>query len=115
MGSYDRSQSDRSVGNDREIDWSRYGLGNAERRPSRSESRGHEEFGPEMYQTGTNELFAQEFVSTCSKTNSSSCVHCLVNNLNKIDCRTLTLGGNPTSSYLSQFCLALGMVCLLPV
>ncbi|XP_058806232.1 solute carrier family 12 member 8 [Phymastichus coffea] len=63
MGSYDRNQSDRSIGNNREIDWSRYGLGNAERRPSRSESRGHEELGPEMYQTGTNELFAQEFNS----------------------------------------------------
>jgi potassium/chloride transporter 8 len=50
--------------NDRDVDWLRYGLGNAEnRRPSRTESSGYEELGPEMYQTGTNELFAQEFVN----------------------------------------------------
>lgn len=65
MGSYERSGSDNAgVVNDRGVDWSRYGLGNTEnRRPSRLENRGHEELGPEMYQTGTNELFAQEFVS----------------------------------------------------
>lgn len=67
MANYERSRGDNAnggVGNDRGVDWSRYGLGNAEnRRPSQSGSRGHEELGPEMYQTGTNELFAQEFVS----------------------------------------------------
>lgn len=65
MGSYERNQTDHTiVGNNREVDWSRYGLGNTgNRRPSRTENRGHEELGPEMYQTGANELFAQEYVS----------------------------------------------------
>lgn len=65
MISYERSRGDNgSVRNDREVDWSRYGLGNTEnRRPSQSEIRGHEELGSEMYQTGANELFAQEYVS----------------------------------------------------
>ena len=68
MDSHERNQSENATTpNDQGVDWSRYGLGNAERRPSRCESRGHEELGPEMYQTGTNELFAQEYVSIIDK------------------------------------------------
>lgn len=67
MANYERSRGDNANGgvrNDHGVDWSRYGLGNAEnQRPSQGGNRGHEELGPEMYQTGTNELFAQEFVS----------------------------------------------------
>ncbi|XP_001600821.1 solute carrier family 12 member 8 isoform X1 [Nasonia vitripennis] len=67
MANYERSRGNNAnggIGNDRGVDWSRYGLGSTEnRRPSQSGSRGHEELGPEMYQTGTNELFAQEFNS----------------------------------------------------
>ena len=54
--------------NDRQVDWSRYGLGDTENnRTQQSQSRSYDEFGPEMYQTGTNELFAQEYVSNLCK------------------------------------------------
>ncbi|XP_011502991.1 PREDICTED: solute carrier family 12 member 8 isoform X2 [Ceratosolen solmsi marchali] len=63
MSSNERNLTDtENIKSDQEVDWSRYGLGNAEnRRSSRTENSRHEELGPEMYQTGTNELFAQEF------------------------------------------------------
>ncbi|XP_046420703.1 solute carrier family 12 member 8 isoform X1 [Neodiprion fabricii] len=50
---------------DRNVEWSRYGLGSGgNRRTVRRETGGYEEFGPEMYQsTGANELFAQEHSS----------------------------------------------------
>lgn len=67
MNSYERQNIDNmETVSQNDIDWSRYGLSrNENRRPSRSESnRGHEELSSEMYQTGHNELFAQEFVSS---------------------------------------------------
>ncbi|XP_066587510.1 solute carrier family 12 member 8 [Prorops nasuta] len=46
------------------VNWSRYGLNNEETsRHSQQDNRQYEELGPEMYQTGANELFAQEYNS----------------------------------------------------
>lgn len=50
----------------KDIDWSRYGLHNTEiqrNNETRRNNGEYEELGPEMYQTGANELFAQEYVS----------------------------------------------------
>ncbi|KZC04571.1 Solute carrier family 12 member 8 [Dufourea novaeangliae] len=50
----------------RDIDWSKYGLHNAETQRNNEMRRNngeYEELGPEMYQTGANELFAQEYSS----------------------------------------------------
>lgn len=54
----------RDPNDDRNVDWSKYGLHNTEmqRNPQRNNGS-YEEFGSEMYQTGANELFAQEYVS----------------------------------------------------
>lgn len=52
--------------NSNQVDWSRYGLRDSENRSEQSQNRSYDEFGPEMYQTGTNELFAQEYVSNFS-------------------------------------------------
>ncbi|XP_043254051.1 solute carrier family 12 member 8 [Colletes gigas] len=52
--------------NNRDIDWSRYGLHNTEMQRNNETRRNngeYEELGPEMYQTGANELFAQEYSS----------------------------------------------------
>lgn len=68
MESRERNQTVDGV-SEPNVDWSRYGLGNGgNRRPSRRETEGYEEFGPEMYQsTGANELFAQEHVRNLFK------------------------------------------------
>lgn len=69
MESNERNQlSNGDAGNNRDnIDWSRYGLhNNAETQrnnEARRNNREYDELGPEMYQTGANELFAQEYVS----------------------------------------------------
>ncbi|XP_014206157.1 solute carrier family 12 member 8 [Copidosoma floridanum] len=61
---YERNnRNNGSVGNDRDVDWSRFGLNNTENRRSSRSDRGHDELGSDMYQTGTNELFAQEYNS----------------------------------------------------
>lgn len=62
-----RSRDDENVifsnnsSNSNQVDWSRYGLRETENRSEQSQNRSYDEFGPEMYQTGTNELFAQEY------------------------------------------------------
>ncbi|XP_051158818.1 solute carrier family 12 member 8 [Leptopilina boulardi] len=60
-----RSREDTNVvfsnsNNSNQVDWSRYGL-HSENHSEQSQNRSYDEFGPEMYQTGTNELFAQEY------------------------------------------------------
>lgn len=55
-----------NVTSNKDIDWSRYGLHNTETQRTNETRRNngeYEELGPEMYQTGANELFAQEYVS----------------------------------------------------
>lgn len=47
----------------RNVDWTRYGLRDAE--TQRNIEKDKDNNGSEMYQTGANELFAQEYVSTC--------------------------------------------------
>ncbi|XP_076228278.1 solute carrier family 12 member 8 [Nomia melanderi] len=50
----------------RDVDWSRYGLHNTETQRNNETRRSNGEYeglGPEMYQTGANELFAQEYSS----------------------------------------------------
>ncbi|XP_014489552.1 PREDICTED: solute carrier family 12 member 8 [Dinoponera quadriceps] len=49
----------------RDVDWSRYGLRDPEeaQRNAKRDDEGYDAFGPEMYQAGTNELFAQEYSS----------------------------------------------------
>nr|XP_050849600.1 solute carrier family 12 member 8 [Vespula vulgaris] len=52
----------RDPNDDRNVDWSKYGLHNTEmQRNSQRNNGSYEEFGSEMYQTGANELFAQEY------------------------------------------------------
>ena len=68
MESNERNQmSNGDATNNRDVDWSRYGLHNNAESQRNNETprnnRNYEEFGPEMYQTGANELFAQEYVS----------------------------------------------------
>lgn len=50
---------------DREIDWSRFGLNRHQddRRNGTRENSTYDGFGPDIYPTGANELFAQEYVS----------------------------------------------------
>ncbi|XP_078045178.1 solute carrier family 12 member 8 [Augochlora pura] len=58
--------SNGDVTTNRDIDWSRYGLHNVETQRNNETRRNngeYEELGPEMYQTGANELFAQEYSS----------------------------------------------------
>ncbi|CAK9823077.1 Solute carrier family 12 member 8 [Anthophora retusa] len=59
--------SNGDAANNRDIDWSRYGLHNNAESQRNNETqrsnREYEELGPEMYQTGANELFAQEYSS----------------------------------------------------
>nr|XP_033323092.1 solute carrier family 12 member 8 [Megalopta genalis] len=58
--------SNGDVATNRDIDWSRYGLHNVETQRNNETRRNngeYEELGPEMYQTGANELFAQEYSS----------------------------------------------------
>lgn len=52
-------------GRDRSVDWSRFGLnGNREeRRNGQRDSSTYDGFGHDIYPTGANELFAQEYVS----------------------------------------------------
>lgn len=48
----------------RDVDWSRYGLRDREvQRNAVRDNEGYNALGPEMYQAGANELFAQEYVS----------------------------------------------------
>ncbi|KOX68626.1 Solute carrier family 12 member 8 [Melipona quadrifasciata] len=66
MESNERNQmSNGDAANNRDVDWSRYGLHNNAESQRDNETprnnREYEEFGPEMYQTGANELFAQEY------------------------------------------------------
>lgn len=68
MESNERNQlSNGDTANNSDIDWSRYGLHNNAESQRNNEAQRHnreyEELGPEMYQTGANELFAQEYVS----------------------------------------------------
>ncbi|XP_076232268.1 solute carrier family 12 member 8 [Calliopsis andreniformis] len=67
MESNERNQlSNGDATNNRDIDWSRYGLHDTETQRSNEARRNngaYEELGPEMYQTGANELFAQEYSS----------------------------------------------------
>ncbi|XP_076276652.1 solute carrier family 12 member 8-like [Lasioglossum baleicum] len=67
MESNDRSQmSNGDATSNKDIDWSRYGLHNVETQRNNETRRNngeYEELGPEMYQTGANELFAQEYSS----------------------------------------------------
>jgi len=49
----------------RDVDWARYGLRDPETQENAkrdSEDSGNNALGPEMYQAGANELFAQEYV-----------------------------------------------------
>lgn len=49
----------------KDVDWSRYGLHEPEpQRNTRKDNEGYNTLDPEMYQAGTNELFAQEYVSS---------------------------------------------------
>ena len=55
-----------NVTSNKDIDWSRYGLHDTETQRTNETRRNngeYEELGPEMYQTGANELFAQEYSS----------------------------------------------------
>lgn len=66
MESNERNKlSNGDVINNKDIDWSRYGLHNNTETQKNNETqrnnRQYEEFGSEMYQTGANELFAQEY------------------------------------------------------
>lgn len=67
MESNDRNQlPNGDAASNRDIDWSRYGLHSTETQRSNELRRNngqYEELGPEMYQTGANELFAQEYSS----------------------------------------------------
>ncbi|KAL7305899.1 hypothetical protein TKK_0001904 [Trichogramma kaykai] len=61
MSSYER-QNDTPDANDKDVDWCRYGLGQSQNcRSPQSENRNHDQLSSEMYQTGQNELFAQEY------------------------------------------------------
>lgn len=53
----------------RNIDWTRYGLHDPETHENieRDNKGNNSAFDPEMYQTSTNELFAQEYVSICKQ------------------------------------------------
>lgn len=48
----------------RDVDWARYGLRDpeAQENTKRGSGDGNNVLGPEMYQAGANELFAQEYV-----------------------------------------------------
>lgn len=117
MESNDRNQlPNGDAASNRDIDWSRYGLHSAETQRSNELRRNngqYEELGPEMYQTGANELFAQEYVSNLFSENKAlplpfnMCL--LVSEFRSI------LGGNQTSSFRSLYCLEHGTVCLHPV
>lgn len=97
----------------RDVDWSRFGLNNSENKRS---DRGREEFGPEMYQTGTNELFAQEYVSYLSALFKKSLVKmCTYIYIVNLIFRTRIHGGSQIFSYLNQLYSALGMVYSPPV
>ena len=65
MGSRDGTNIEFSDSrNGRQVDWLRYGLGNTEHsRNEQPQNRSNDEFRSEMYQTGVNELFSQEYVS----------------------------------------------------
>ncbi|XP_024944979.1 solute carrier family 12 member 8 isoform X2 [Cephus cinctus] len=64
MESLERNHTTEDNVNDRNVDWSRFGLGNNDnQRVERRDNDGYEEFNPGMYQTGVNELFAQEYNS----------------------------------------------------
>ncbi|XP_076675412.1 solute carrier family 12 member 8 isoform X3 [Andrena cerasifolii] len=55
-----------NITSNKDIDWSRYGLHDTETQrtnETRRDNGEYEELGPEMYQTGANELFAQEYSS----------------------------------------------------
>lgn len=54
---------DTQIKSGRNIDWSRYGLRNADGRSDDRSERFNNDLNPDLYQTGANELFAQEFVS----------------------------------------------------
>lgn len=75
MESNDRNQlPNGDAASNRDIDWSRYGLHSAETQRSNELRRNngqYEELGPEMYQTGANELFAQEYVSNLFSENKA--------------------------------------------
>ncbi|KAJ8679972.1 hypothetical protein QAD02_015759 [Eretmocerus hayati] len=60
----DNPNENGAIGQSKEVNWSRYGLGNTQnQRSPQRDMRSHESLGSGMYQTGTNELFAQEFNS----------------------------------------------------
>ena len=48
----------------RDVDWARYGLRDPETQENAKRNNGDDNnaLGPEMYQAGANELFAQEYV-----------------------------------------------------
>lgn len=55
---------DTRIKNSRSVDWSRYGLRNADSQSSEQfESSVNNDLNSDLYQTGANELFAQEYVS----------------------------------------------------
>lgn len=66
MESNENKLSNGDVINNKDIDWSKYGLHNniesQKNNETQRNNRQYEEFGSEMYQTGANELFAQEYV-----------------------------------------------------
>lgn len=70
MGSNEENKlSNGDVGVHRDVEWAKYGLHDpeAQRNAKRSDNEGNNNaFDPEMYQTGANELFAQEYVSVRS-------------------------------------------------
>ncbi|XP_012270341.1 solute carrier family 12 member 8 [Orussus abietinus] len=63
----ERSQGNVDIGNhsnEQNVDWSRYGLGNSDHRKNRRRSdEDYSSLGHDIYQTGANELFAQEYNS----------------------------------------------------
>nr|XP_003704031.2 PREDICTED: solute carrier family 12 member 8 [Megachile rotundata] len=68
MESNERNQlSNGDAASNRDIDWSRYGLHNnvetQRNDETRRNNREYQELAPEMYETGANELFAQEYSS----------------------------------------------------
>lgn len=50
---------------DRHVDWTRYGLGNQDnpRNTQRDDVSSYDGFGSDIYPSGANELYAQEYVS----------------------------------------------------
>lgn len=60
----------------RDVDWAKYGLRDPEETQENAKNDsgdGNNALGPEMYQAGANELFAQEYVrNICDQSNADS-------------------------------------------